>query len=169
MRFGIYTTIIDGDEVNKQRYRCKFCAATFTDLTNTALYRTRRLNKWIKFIECMIVGYSLCKSADLVKGISHVTLFYWRHKLFSALKQIETADCQGVVEMDEPNFLYSEKGQKKIKVRKARKRGGKAKKRGIRKEQACVLVARDRDKNTFSKTHGIRKNEKRAIRQSSWT
>jgi transposase-like protein len=163
VRFGKYTTLVDGDEVKKQRYRCKSCATTFTDLTNTALYRTRRLNKWIKFIECMIEGYSLRKSADLVKEISHVTLFYWRHKLLSALKQIEIADFQGIVEMDETYFLYSEKGQKKIKGRKPRKRGGKAKKRGISKEQVCVLVVRDRDKNTFSQTLGLGRLKKEQL------
>lgn len=52
--------------------------------------------------------------------------------------------------MDETYFLYSEKGKKKIEGRKARKRGGAAKQRGISKEQVCVLVARDRKKSTFS-------------------
>lgn len=81
VRYGTYSTIVDGDEVEKQRYRCKACKKTFTDLTNTALYRTRHLNQWIKFIECMIEGYSLRKSAELVGNVTHVTLFYWRHKL----------------------------------------------------------------------------------------
>lgn len=36
--------------------------------------------------------------------------------------------------MDETYFLYSEKGQRKIKDRKPRKRGGSAKKRGISNE-----------------------------------
>lgn len=45
--------------------------------------------------------------------------------------------------------------EKGIKGRKPRKRGGAAKKRGISKEQVCVLVARDRDKLTFSRTSGM--------------
>ena len=57
--------------------------------------------------------------------------------------------------MDETYFLYSEKGQRKIKDRKPRKRGGSAKKRGISNEQVCVLVARDRDKSTFSQPLGM--------------
>ncbi|RPF50601.1 hypothetical protein EDC24_2568 [Aquisalibacillus elongatus] len=81
VRFGKYTTLVGGDEVTKQRYRCKACRKTFTDLTNTVLYRNRHLDKWIKFIECMIEGYSLRKSASLTKGVTHITLFYWRHKL----------------------------------------------------------------------------------------
>ncbi|TVP84516.1 MAG: IS1595 family transposase [Alkalicoccus sp.] len=155
VRFGTYATIVDGEPVKKQRYRCKACSITFTDLTNTTLYRTRRLNQWMKFIECMLEGFFLRKSAALVGNVTHVTLFYWRHKLLSSLKQMEIANFQGIVEMDETYFLYSEKGQRKIRDRKARKRGGAAKKRGISNEQVCVLVARDRDKVTFSQTLGI--------------
>lgn len=112
VRYGKYLTIVDGEEVQKQRYRCKACKTTFTDLTNTALYRTRRLNSWVKFVECMIEGYSLRKSAELVGNVSHVTLFYWRHKLLSSLKQMEISNFEGIVEMDETYFLYSEKGKK---------------------------------------------------------
>jgi hypothetical protein len=60
----------------------------------------------------------------------------------------------GIVEMDETYFLYSEKGKRKITGRKARKRGGASQFRGISKEQVCVLVARDRQKQTFSKVLG---------------
>jgi transposase-like protein len=43
---GKYTTLVDGEKVEKQRYLCKAGKKTFTNLTNTTLYRTRRLNKW---------------------------------------------------------------------------------------------------------------------------
>src|SRR5699024_12811796 len=76
VRFGKYTTIVDGEEVKKHRDRCKAWKKTFTDLTNTVLYRTRHLTQWIKFIEFMIEGYSLRNSADLIVNITHVTLFY---------------------------------------------------------------------------------------------
>jgi len=65
---------------------------TFIDLTNTAIHRTRYLNKWTKFIERMIEGYSLRKSANLIGGITHVTLFYRRHKILSSLKQIDISN-----------------------------------------------------------------------------
>ncbi len=95
----------------------------------------------------MFKGYSLRKSAEIV-GVTWVTLFYWRHKLLSALKQM---DFEGIVEVDETYFLYSQKGQRGITERKPRKRGGKSKHRGISHEQVCVLVARDRTKATVSK------------------
>lgn len=80
----------------------------------------------------MIEGYSLRKCAELMLDeVSYVTLFYWRHKILAALKQVPTEAFQGIVEMDETYFLYSEKGKRGIFERKPRKRGGKAKNRGI--------------------------------------
>ncbi|KQL18390.1 IS1595 family transposase [Cytobacillus solani] len=142
VRFGKYN--------GRQRFRCKCCGKTFTDTTNTVLYHTRKGNEWITFVDCMFRGYSLRKSAEIV-GVTWVTLFYWRHKLLNALKQLDVEHFEGIVEIDETYFLYSQKGQLGITERKSRKRGGKSKHRGISHEQVCVLVARDRTKATVSK------------------
>lgn len=65
---------------------------------------------WVRFIECMIEGFSLRKCAEQLNDeVTHVTLFYWRHKILSALKQIPTEAFQDIVEMDETYFLYSER------------------------------------------------------------
>ncbi|CAH0344765.1 hypothetical protein BCI9360_01031 [Bacillus sp. CECT 9360] len=69
----------------------------------------------------------------------------------NALKQIDFEQFEGIVEVDETYFLYSQKGQRGISGRKPRKRGGSSKNRGISQEQVCVLVARDRTKATVSK------------------
>ncbi|GED15451.1 hypothetical protein AMI01nite_34420 [Aneurinibacillus migulanus] len=53
--------------------------------------------------------------------------------------------------MDETYFLYSEKEKRDCK---ARNRGGASQFRGINKEQVCVLIARDRQKLTYSKVIG---------------
>lgn len=100
----------------------------------------------------MFKGYSLRKSAEIV-GVTWDTLFYWRHKLLNALKQMDFKHFDGIVEIDETYFLYSQKGQRGsgITERKPCKRGGKSKHRGISHEQVCVLVARDRTKATVSK------------------
>lgn len=58
---------------------------------------------------------------------------------------------EGILEIDETYFLHSQKGQRKIKGRKSRKSGDVSHFRGISKEQVCVLVARDHNKNTISK------------------
>jgi len=142
VRYGKYNGI--------QRYKCKDCGKTFTEMSFTPINKTHYPEKWITFIECMIEGFSLRKSADIV-GITWVTLFYWRHKILSALKQIPIEHFEGIVEVDKTYFLYSQKGQRHITNRKPRKRGGSSKYRGISHEQVCVLVARDREKNTVSK------------------
>jgi IS1 family transposase len=51
--------------------------------------------------------------------------------------------------MDETYFLYLEKGKRKLKGRKARKCGDSSSQRAV-----CVLVARDRQKVTYSKVIG---------------
>ena len=61
----------------------------------------------------MFKGYSLRKSAEIV-GVIWVTLFYWKHKLLSALKQMDFDQFEGIVEIDETYFLYSQKGQRGI-------------------------------------------------------
>lgn len=139
---------------NKQRYLCRNCKSTFNDLTNTPLSRTRFPEKWNEFAECMLKGLSLRKSAEII-GVSYVSLFYWRHKLLEALKKTNNTPFDGIVEMDETYFLYSEKGKRNIIDRKPRKRGGVSKKRGINAEHVCVLVARDRSKNTISQVTNI--------------
>ena len=53
------------------------------------------------------------------------------------------------MEVDETSFLESQKGSRNLD-RKARKRGGKASKRGLSSEQVPVLVAVDRSSTTAS-------------------
>ena len=142
VRFGKYK--------GRQRYRCKACRKTFNDLTNTPMHGTRFPRYWGEFIKLMFQGISLRKCEQIL-GISWVSLFYWRHKILNALKDVKIDGFDGIVEMDETYFLYSEKGKKGIAGRKARKRGGVSIYRGISKEQVCVLVARDRNKQTVAK------------------
>jgi transposase-like protein len=54
-------------------------------------------DKWLEFIQCKIEGYSLRKSSELLR-VHYVTLFYWRHKLLSAIKEIDFEKFQGIVE-----------------------------------------------------------------------
>ncbi|NYF23826.1 transposase-like protein [Sporosarcina sp. JAI121] len=68
----------------------------------------------------------------------------------AALKQTDFNAFSGIVEMDETYFLYSEKGKRNIKERKPRKRGVSSRFRGISREQVCVLIAKARQKATYS-------------------
>ncbi|MEX5744055.1 IS1595 family transposase, partial [Massilia sp. X63] len=59
----------------------------------------------------------------------------------------------GIAEADEMFLLESQKGAKKLD-RPARKRGGRAGKRGISRELDCILVARDRGGQTIDAVVG---------------
>ena len=113
VRFGKYMVKLGTKDVERQRYRCKDCQKTFTDVTQHPLYRTHKPDKWIEFIKCMLEGYSLRKSAELIGDVHFVTLFYWRHKVLSALKQMDFNTFSGIVEMDETYFLILRKRQTK--------------------------------------------------------
>jgi transposase-like protein len=138
---------------NRQRYQCRTCGGTFNDLTGTPFHRTQHLDKWSKYLEYMIEGYSIRKCAELV-AISKNTSFAWRHKVLHALLRIPAAKLQGIVESDETYELFSNKGSRHMN-REPRKRGGVATKRGISQEQVCILVARDRSKNTSCQVAGL--------------
>ena len=89
------------------------------------------------------------------------TSFRWRHRFLAGINT-GTDKLKGIVEADETWFLESRKGDRvwtraakgkpsaEMPVRKARKRGGKATKRGLSDEQVPVLVAADRSGTTFS-------------------
>ena len=149
IRFGKFEVNHGLKKIERQRYRCKDCRKTFTESTASPIYRLKKGNRWLDFIECMLLGLSLRESAKRMQDISHTTLFFWRHKILSAIAQMDIKAFEGIVEMDETYFLYSEKGSRHIQGRKPRKRGGASQYRGISNEQVCVLVARDRAKNTF--------------------
>ena len=67
-----------------------------------------------------------------------------------AISDEQPKELTGIVEADEAYFLQSFKGQRGL-PRPARKRGGKAEKPGVSKEQIPVLVARDRSGETFDR------------------
>ena len=130
-------------------------------MTNTPMSRTRFPEKWSIFADCMLKGYSLRKSSEIV-GVSYVSLFYWRHKLLDALKKTKFDHFEGIVEMDETYFLHSEKGNKHL-THKPRKRGGVSSMRGISHEQVCVLVARDRSRQTVSEVSCMGRIQKEKV------
>ena len=141
VRYGKYN--------NKQRYICKECSKTFTDLTNSAMYNSKKpIDKWLKYAKCMLNGYSIRKSAEIV-DISITTSFYWRHKMLNCISDfLGTGSVEGVIEADEVFFAYSYKGTKPANMpRASRRRGKQVKKRGISNEQVCVATALDRQGN----------------------
>lgn len=146
----------DKKGIVKQRYLCHGCGRTFTDLTKTPLAYSKKQPLWGKFVRCMVEGMSVRKTAAEV-GISVPTAFFWRHKLLAALRTLDKPILAGVVESDETYFRHSLKGVRRLRElfrREPKKRGEPATKRGLSREQVCVIVARDRHLFTVAEVGG---------------
>ena len=74
-------------------------------------------------------------------GVAVSTAFRWRHRFRAPPRP--TRLLSGIVEVDETYIFSSCKGERRL-GRKARRRGGKAAKRGLSDEQTPILVAADR-------------------------
>jgi transposase-like protein len=131
-----------------RRYRCRACKKSFNALTKTPLAFLKKRDKLAAYGQAMADGLSLRKAAKRV-GIDLTTSFDWRHRLLKLPAKDKPKKLDGVVEADETYFLESKKGKRKL-GRKARKRGGKASKRGLSDEQIPVMVTRDRSGATLT-------------------
>jgi transposase-like protein len=139
--------IICGRSNGLRRYLCRGCGKTFNALTGTPLARLRRKDLWSTFAESLRAGDTVEKAAERC-GVAETTAFRWRHRFLRAAKA-GAVKLGGIVEVDETYMLDSRKGERTLD-RKPRKRGGKASKRGLSKEQVPILVAVDRSGQTFS-------------------
>ncbi|MBX6365468.1 MAG: IS1 family transposase, partial [Gemmatimonadetes bacterium] len=68
----------------RQRYRCKACGRTSSDLTGTALAYTKKLPLWGEFAAGMLEGES-CRAGARRLGIDKTTAWRWRHRLLERL------------------------------------------------------------------------------------
>ena len=142
------------------RYHCSACGKTFNALTGTPLAHLRHRECWKEYASSMITGETIRAAAHRC-GIHKNTSFRWRHRFLAGLSQVKPLHLHGIVEADETYFLESFKGSRHL-PRPARKRGGKAAKRGLSSEQIPVLIARDRTPETTdavlqnASTHAVR-------------
>lgn len=150
-RCGLQHMAKNGRRANgRQTFLCMDCKRQFASTTGTILSGSpKRLSVWKKYVESLMNGDSLRKSAGICK-IDLTTAFYWRHKILDALENMAgSVTLSGISEADEKYFrISSYKGNRsrsRQKIpRKSRKRG-KGAKRGLSDEQACVICAVNRE------------------------
>ena len=122
-----------------RRYRCKACGKTFGALTGTALSGLHHKERWLAFGASLGAGETIREAAERC-GIAPSTAHRWRHRFLAAVRQAPDR-LAGIVEADETFVLESRKGERKLD-RKPRRRGGKARKRGLSREQVPIAPAR---------------------------
>jgi transposase-like protein len=133
-----------GAATGLRRYMCTSCNRTFNALTGTPLAHLQKREKWLDYARAIVNGLSLRKAAKRV-GVHLETSFRWRHRFLATSKDTKAKAVRGIVEADETFILKSAKGSKRLVGRAARKRGGKAKKKGLSTEEHdCILIVRDR-------------------------
>src|SRR5699024_4243101 len=103
-------------------------------------------DKWLAYLQCLIESATVRKAAARV-AVAKSTSFRWRHRFIAAVRHEPRPQLSGIVEADETYHLESQKGSRNLD-RPPRKRGGKARRRGISAELDCILVARDRNRQT---------------------
>lgn len=89
-----------GKTNGRQRFRCKSCGKTFNDFSFSALANSKLpLVKWLKYAKCILLGYSIRKSASIV-NVGVKTSFFMRHKILDAIRTyLGVGDVSGIVEM----------------------------------------------------------------------
>ena len=130
-----------------RRYQCKGCGRTFNALSGTPLSGLHHKERWLSFGASLAKGETVKASAARC-DVAVSTAFRWRHRFLAAARS-DSEVLKGIVEADETYVLESRKGARGL-GRKARRRGGKAKKRSLSREQVPVLMAADRSGTTVS-------------------
>jgi transposase-like protein len=131
-----------GQASGLQRLRCLACRRTYNALTGTPLAHLRKRGHWLTYLQCVLDSCSV-RAAAAITGVHRTTSFRWRHRFVPGAARGRPATLGPIVEADETYLLESQKGSRHL-TRPPRKRGGKARRRGISSEFDCLLVARDR-------------------------
>ena len=131
-----------------KRWRCReaACRHTFTALTGTPLAGLHKRHMWLAYADALVRQETVRRAGEICE-IDTTTSFRWRHRFLQAPCAAKPMMLRDIVEADETFFLESFKGAPEL-PRKARKRGGKAEKRGLSVEQIPVLIVRDRHGST---------------------
>jgi len=130
----------NGKRKGEQKYKCKSCLLIFTGNTGTSAHKIKEKDKFAAYKALMLEGYLPLKKISAKLEISIQTAFDWRHKILSGLKNTDN-QFEGITEMDDVWFLYSQKGRKGLKY--ARKRGG-SNRQGDNNFQTKLLMTTDR-------------------------
>ncbi len=128
-----------------QKYKCKSCCRIYTSRTGTARHYLHKVDKF-EFYKLLMFeeNYLTLQSIAKKVGVSIKTAFEWRHKLLS-INSNDDKKFDGISEIDDVWFLYSQKGRKGLDY--SRKRGG-SNRSGDNDFQAKLLMTTDRKSKT---------------------
>lgn len=130
-----------------QRWQCRDCKRTFSQVRDTLIGRSKLpVAKWMMYVECFVDCLPLRECAVRCE-VSLRTAWLMRRRLLKCLERFLPKFVAGAgmsVQLDETYLRESFKGNhrkgKFVLPRPARHRGGSLHKRGLSKEQICVMT-----------------------------
>jgi hypothetical protein len=148
--------VLNGKDQNgRQRFKCRGCQRTYNILTGTPMARARKPEKWGKYLRGMTEHVSVRALRGSGIGVSHVTVWRWRHRFLQAAANDNAARLSGVIEADTMFFPRSFKGSRRpgnersAGVQAARSRTERGSRSRARREKVPVLTAIDSNDNLF--------------------
>ena len=155
---GSISYVRKGHDRNKaQRYQCRDCRRTFTAKRDTLIGRSKLpVGKWMLYVECFIDMLPLRECARRCR-VSLRTAWLMRVRLITCMEQYLPAfqaRAGESVELDETyvreSFTGNHKRGKFKLPRPARHRWKSLKKRGLSKEQICIMTGMADDGGAFA-------------------
>jgi transposase-like protein len=128
-----------GGFAGRQRYRCRGCRRTFSDLTGTPAAYLKKTDLLPAYAACMARGLSVRGSARAV-GVHPATAFRWRHRLCRALAE-RREPIGGWIEVAVVRLPESRKGDRRLTRPPRRTRWPPSM---IPNPLVCVVIALDR-------------------------
>ncbi len=135
-----------GSYREKKRFRCKSCSKTFNEMTGTPMSNLKKTDKFSDYLELFSQRLSLRDLATKLE-ISVRTAFDWRHKILTALSNYNGGYFDGIVESDDKQFEFSEKGRKDLKRKPYKRPSDREKEQGNTNKKVVVVVSSDRKNN----------------------
>ena len=124
----------------RQRYLCRHCRRTFSDLTATPLAYVKKPELWLEFARCMVRCETVRAAAALL-GVDKDTTWRWRHRMLEAHARPIAGELSGIVEVVEQRHVVCRKGARHL-PRLPRARGRSCRVR--RGDAVRVIIATDR-------------------------
>lgn len=149
------SVVLDSHSPNgKQRYLCKDCGNRFGLLTNSIFHSTKKdFDTWINYLILMSFNVPL-ETTESICHISHPTAMLWRKKILSTVDGYqERIKLKGTIWIDETYIFDSSIIHDDDYIRR----------RGLSKDQLCIVVAIDAFENTYAAVCGHGKPSKTKI------
>lgn len=148
---------------HRQKYRCKDCRSVFMATTGTLFTHSRtNFNIWSTFIAGELNGLTL-EQQVVATGLSIVTCFNMRHKLYKAASKIQkNVMLSGQIELDPSYTKINLKGTRPKDMPRMSKHRGKSKNTiyshklpGTSHHKVCIVAAIDENDNMLFKIGGL--------------